>query len=109
MALSSLFKNPVHLRDLANGFKQSASIYAIEGNYCQVGCAFRLEIGSPISMENSSVLVLGEVICETQYLSSHSSYLYSVLVEHVLRLAGSGDAMESKVGCPILGESREAG
>lgn len=108
MGLSSLFQSPVQLSDLTKGFKQKATVYAIDGKYCLVGCAFRLEVGSPISMENSSVLVLGEVASEIQYLTRDSSYLHSVSVDHVLRLTGSGSAMEGEAGCPALGEIGEA-
>lgn len=107
MALSSLFKSPVELSDLANGSKQKATIYAIDGKYCQVGCDFRLEVGSLISMENSSVLVLGEVAGEIQYLSRDSSYLQSVSVDHVLRLTESGSSMAGESGCPAPQESGE--
>lgn len=107
MALSSLFKSPVELSVLANASKQKASIYAIDGKYCLVGCDFRLEVGSLISMENSSVLVLGEVAGEIQYLSRDSSYLHSVSVDHVLRLTGSGRSMAGESGCPAPQESGE--
>lgn len=59
-------------------------------------------------MENSSILVLGEVAGEIQSLSKDSSYLHSISVDHVLRLPGSGRVMENEVGCRALQESGEA-